>query len=252
PESAMLLLSSSGYVVPPNLVRVPYQTENETLPVHSATGSAPGTPGSASATNLPAANPPLAIKFQLPETVVYFEQPQIAHWEPVKKHWRIDGIDDIQYNEEERTVSFKIADFGPIATVQKILQRRILCKPLFQDFDKHNNGHVTRSQARQCLHNLGLTHDENEMKIIEARYSDDIGFNYIDFLELLQVHNGSVSRSQFNRVLSELDLGGLVSAREFEVLYQKFDVVIGLKHDFNYIGFCDTINDYANFAFGMP
>ncbi|EDO33216.1 predicted protein [Nematostella vectensis] len=312
---------------------------------------------------------------------------------------------------------------------QKILQRRILCKPLFQDFDKHNNGHVTRSQARQCLHNLGLTHDENEMKIIEARYSDDIGFNYIDFLELLQppdkpdhmyvkrleglklvnskqmadlgeqdmetimhkikakvmkerirvlefmrdydklrtgrmlranfiramdmccldltkreieiimdrysspgypdyvdyarfsddieqiftvkhlekmplveptrfnphvqsenlklrpeaeeafervmhrladrvrirriqifplfedydkVHNGSVSRSQFNRVLSELDLGGLVSAREFEVLYQKFDVVIGLKHDFNYIGFCDTINDYANFAFGMP
>ncbi|XP_048585529.1 dynein axonemal intermediate chain 7 isoform X2 [Nematostella vectensis] len=107
-------------IVPPNLVRVPYQTENETLPVHSATGSAPGTPGSASATNLPAANPPLAIKFQLPETVVYFEQPQIAHWEPVKKHWRIDGIDDIQYNEEERTVSFKIADFGPIATVQDL------------------------------------------------------------------------------------------------------------------------------------
>ncbi|EDO43086.1 predicted protein, partial [Nematostella vectensis] len=100
-------------IVPPNLVRVPYQTENETLPVHSATGSAPGTPGTVCTQRL------LSI-YRLPETVVYFEQPQIAHWEPVKKHWRIDGIDDIQYNEEERTVSFKIADFGPIATVQDL------------------------------------------------------------------------------------------------------------------------------------
>lgn len=67
-----------------------------------------------------------------------------------------------------------------------------------------------------------------------------------------RVHNGSVSRSQFHRVLSELELGGLVSSREFNVLYQKFDIVIGGKHDFNYITFCDMINEYAHFEFGKP
>ncbi|KXJ27651.1 hypothetical protein AC249_AIPGENE16872 [Exaiptasia diaphana] len=38
------------------------------------------------------------------------------------------------------------------------------------DFDKHNNGHVTKSQARQCLLNLGLTNTEQEMKIERISY----------------------------------------------------------------------------------
>lgn len=28
-------------------------------------------------------------------------------------------------------------------------QRRVLLKPTFQDFDRHNNGHITRQQFRQ-------------------------------------------------------------------------------------------------------
>jgi len=28
-------------------------------------------------------------------------------------------------------------------------QRRVLLKPVFQDFDRHNNGHITRQQFRQ-------------------------------------------------------------------------------------------------------
>lgn len=66
------------------------------------------------------------------------------------------------------------------------------------------------------------------------------------------MHNGSISRSQFHRVLSELELGSLVSAREFDVLYRKFDIMIGGKHDFNYIAFCDVINEYAHFEYGRP
>jgi len=302
-------------------------------------------------------------------------------------------------------------------------QRRVLAKPCFQDFDKHNNGHVTRSQFKQCLLYIGFNVTEEDMKVLEETYSDNVGFNYVRFLQDLQpkepeenryperleelktvnnkqmpdsgssdldmimfkiktkvvkerirvlefmkdhdklrtgrllkslfprtldlcnlgltkrevevlmyryesigfpdyvdylhfsddiesvftvkgleknplyepkqfhahleedktklgneeefmlnsvmhrladrvrlrriqilplfgdydrVHNGSVSRSQFRRVLSELELGSLVSTREFQVLYKKYDVLIGGKHDFNYILFCAQISDLCN------
>ena len=64
----------------------------------------------------------------------------------------------------------------------KATQRRLLAKPVFQDFDRHNNGHVTKQQFRQSLAVLHLAADEIETLAIEARYSDKIGFNYIKFL----------------------------------------------------------------------
>lgn len=312
---------------------------------------------------------------------------------------------------------------------QRAKQRRLLAKPCFQDFDKHNNGHITKTQFRQCLQYLELSANVNEMEVMEEKFSDDIGVNYIRFLEALEpsekevngyaqrleelklvnrkvmpdqgsqdiefilekiktkvvkeririlefmrdydklrsgrilktcfaraldlcqlgltkkevavltevytspqdadyvdyvafsdyiesiftlkhleknplvepiqyrpplgsdlnqlapdaqimfeqvmhrladrvrqrriqmfplfedydrIHNGTVSRTQFNRVLSELDLGSLVSSREFTALYQKFDVLIGGKHDFNYIAFCYLIYEYAHFEHGKP
>lgn len=32
---------------------------------------------------------------------------------------------------------------------ERVDQRRVLLKPVFQDFDRHNNGHITRQQFRQ-------------------------------------------------------------------------------------------------------
>lgn len=69
---------------------------------------------------------------------------------------------------------------------QKVNQRRILCKPCFQDFDRHNNGHVTKTQFRQCLTYLQLNASEEEMKALEAKFCNDMGFNYIAFLQELQ------------------------------------------------------------------
>jgi len=313
---------------------------------------------------------------------------------------------------------------------QKTNQRRILTKPCFQDFDRHNIGYVTKSQLRQCMAYLCLDCEPNEVDLVYEKFSDNTGFNYLKFLEELQpsdvqelkyvnrleqlklsktekgktvedyvdiefvmnkiktkvvknsircyefmkdydklktgrmlktcfprtldlcclgltenevsllidyytsprhtdyveyyqfcddaesvftqkgleknptavpvqfkpnnhisnnklskeaealletviqrlasrvrirriqvfpffedydrVHNGSVSRSQFHRVLSELELGSLVSAREFHVLYEKFDIVIGGKHDFNYVQFCDVLNEHAQFDPHVP
>lgn len=56
---------------------------------------------------------------------------------------------------------------------------------MFYDF-RHNNGHVTKTQFRQCLTYLQLNASEEEMKALEAKFCNDMGFNYIAFLQELQ------------------------------------------------------------------
>ena len=57
---------------------------------------------------------------------------------------------------------------------------------------------------------------------------------------------------QFHRVLSELEMGGLVNAMEFQILYRKFDVRVGGRNDVNYISFCQMIDDYAQTRWSDP
>ena len=47
-------------------------------------------------------------------------------------------------------------------------------------------GYVTHSQFRQCLSYLGLGASEEERSVVELRFSDSKGFNYLQFLEELQ------------------------------------------------------------------
>ena len=97
---------------------------------------------------------------------------------------------------------------------------------------------------------------EVTLERVMHRLADRVRIRRIQIFPLFEdydrVHNGTVSRSQFHRALSEMELGSLVSAREFEVLYKRFNVVVGLKNDFNYIAFCDMVNDYAKFEYGKP
>ena len=57
---------------------------------------------------------------------------------------------------------------------------------------------------------------------------------------------------QFHRVLSELELGGLVNALEFGILYRKFDVKVGGSSDVNYIAFCEMCDTYAQTKWSEP
>lgn len=68
------------------------------------------------------------------------------------------------------------------AVKQRIMKRRILLKPVFRDFDIHNNGHVGRSQMRQCLSMNGILLSDEELYALEERFNDDLGFNYSWFL----------------------------------------------------------------------
>ena len=67
-----------------------------------------------------------------------------------------------------------------------------------------------------------------------------------------RVHNGSVSRSQFRRVLSELQLESMVTHEELELLWQQFQVKIGGKDDVNYIAFCEMVYHMAGFEWRKP
>ena len=46
-------------------------------------------------------------------------------------------------------------------------------------------------------------------------------------------------------MLSELELAGLLDAREFVLLFQRFDEKVGGRTDINYIAFAEMCYDYA-------
>ena len=53
-------------------------------------------------------------------------------------------------------------------------------------FFRHNRGHVTRGQFRQCLAIAGLSYTQKELEAVEAAFIDDDGFAYRRFLEWIQ------------------------------------------------------------------
>lgn len=107
-------------IVSSELKRVNYQVEGQTALDSNSTTSTPAPPNSASASQVQIANPPVMITCKLPGNVMYFEQPQLAQWDSAKNNWRLDTFTDTQYNEEERTVLFKMSTFGAIATFQDL------------------------------------------------------------------------------------------------------------------------------------
>lgn len=59
-------------------------------------------------------------------------------------------------------------------------------KQFFKNYDKHNRGHVTRPQLRQVLTAATILLLPKEELALEQRYNDDLGFNYIRFLQELE------------------------------------------------------------------
>ncbi len=68
-----------------------------------------------------------------------------------------------------------------------------------------------------------------------------------------QVHHGAVSRQQFRRVLTELELAPLVPTEpEWAALSAKFHERVGGRDDVNYVGFCDAVYRLAQFEPRKP
>ncbi|XP_033317224.1 uncharacterized protein LOC117214955 isoform X1 [Bombus bifarius] len=68
----------------------------------------------------------------------------------------------------------------------RVEERRIMIKQFFKDYDRHNKGHVSRSQLRQVLRTAAVLLSEEEEFALEKRYNNDLGFNYNWFLKELE------------------------------------------------------------------
>ncbi|XP_055990575.1 dynein axonemal intermediate chain 7 [Sorex fumeus] len=62
--------------------------------------------------------PPIEVTLEVHKNVIFFENPQVARWDPQVKHWKTDGISHTTYNPEGRLVSFSLDTFGPITLIQ--------------------------------------------------------------------------------------------------------------------------------------
>ncbi|XP_014734467.1 PREDICTED: protein CASC1-like [Sturnus vulgaris] len=58
------------------------------------------------------------ITLKLPDNVIYFKVPVVARWEPAGQQWRTDGISNITYEAEEKSISFRMGAFNTVALLQ--------------------------------------------------------------------------------------------------------------------------------------
>ena len=61
---------------------------------------------------------------------------------------------------------------------EQIAQRRIMTKPCFHDFDRHNCGYVSRNQFEQGLSYLRLESTEAERKVSTGMWIFTEGLRY--------------------------------------------------------------------------
>ncbi len=90
-----------------------------------------------------------------------------------------------RWNDEElnSTDGYKAVIDKWRAVVQS---RRLDCWQPFKDFDRHNRGHVTPKQFVQAIAILNLPFGAADIAVLEAKFRDDTGFNYLRFLNELQ------------------------------------------------------------------
>ncbi|KGL88888.1 Protein CASC1, partial [Charadrius vociferus] len=63
-------------------------------------------------------HPPIRITLRLSDSVMYFEDPVVARWDPAGQHWRTDGISNITYETQEKSVTFEMDAFYTVALLQ--------------------------------------------------------------------------------------------------------------------------------------
>ncbi|KAG8438553.1 hypothetical protein GDO86_004934, partial [Hymenochirus boettgeri] len=63
-------------------------------------------------------SPPVGVYFRVSNHVVFFEEPEVARWDPTSRNWSMDVITQKKYNPEQREISFKMDSFYTFALFQ--------------------------------------------------------------------------------------------------------------------------------------
>ncbi|XP_066120905.1 dynein axonemal intermediate chain 7 isoform X1 [Saccopteryx bilineata] len=62
--------------------------------------------------------PPIEVKLEVHENVIFFEDPMVARWDAKGKLWKTDGIRNVTYKSGERLLTFSLETFGPVTLIQ--------------------------------------------------------------------------------------------------------------------------------------
>ena len=87
----------------------------------------------------------------------------------------------LEYDEDEQQQMLEIAE----AYRNVIKTRRLNLKPMFQNFDKTNSGHITKTQFVRVLNQLGLHISDEVLSLLLKKYMDKGNadeVNYFDFI----------------------------------------------------------------------
>ncbi|XP_066446879.1 dynein axonemal intermediate chain 7 isoform X2 [Eleutherodactylus coqui] len=64
-------------------------------------------------------SPPVRVSFKVPDNVIFFEEPQVARWDPEGRNWKTDALTDIKYNAEQRQLMFSMDAFYTFTLIQE-------------------------------------------------------------------------------------------------------------------------------------
>ncbi|XP_008946057.1 PREDICTED: protein CASC1 [Merops nubicus] len=65
-----------------------------------------------------ATQPPVQITLGLSDNVMYFKNPVVARWNPAGQYWRTDGISNVTYDRQEKSVTFEMGTFCTVTLLQ--------------------------------------------------------------------------------------------------------------------------------------
>ncbi|XP_073506622.1 dynein axonemal intermediate chain 7 isoform X2 [Phyllobates terribilis] len=64
-------------------------------------------------------SPPVGVSIKVPHNVIFFEDPQVARWDPESLNWKTDAIMNVTYKAEVRELRFSMEAFSTFTLVQE-------------------------------------------------------------------------------------------------------------------------------------
>ncbi|XP_069741796.1 EF-hand calcium-binding domain-containing protein 6-like [Narcine bancroftii] len=111
---------------------------------------------------------------------------------------KVGAVNAVTFNPPER-VQFEALI---CRLKERIGQRHLMMYPAFKDFDKYNNGHLSRSQFHRCLAQLNLEVSEKQADLLEEVFSDELGVDYVRFLD--QVDPQQKPEEMYSKLMNEI------------------------------------------------
>jgi Ca2+-binding EF-hand superfamily protein len=87
----------------------------------------------------------------------------------------------LEYDEEDKSTMLELME----AYRNVIITRRLNLKPMFQDFDKTNSGHVTKSQFVRVLNGLNIDLPDDILSLVLKRYMDKGNVDDVNYFEFI-------------------------------------------------------------------